>query len=75
MYMQDKANELVNEWKGLAVTDTHIQAQYGQSGTWGLMYNLFPAVWLETGLIDDDVCSPDKSFSNFSISLNPDFET
>jgi hypothetical protein len=35
--------------------DTHIQAQYGKSGTWGLMYNLFPAVWLQTGLIEDDV--------------------
>ncbi|EKM77071.1 hypothetical protein AGABI1DRAFT_43976 [Agaricus bisporus var. burnettii JB137-S8] len=56
--MDWSANELMKNWKQLAVTDTHIQAEYGKLGTWGLMYNLFPAVWLETGLIDDEVRFP-----------------
>ncbi|XP_006457508.1 hypothetical protein AGABI2DRAFT_181692 [Agaricus bisporus var. bisporus H97] len=59
---KDKANELIQSWKQLAVTDTHIQAQYGKPGTWGLMYNLFPAVWLETGLIDDDMMNREAQF-------------
>ncbi|EKM77075.1 hypothetical protein AGABI1DRAFT_130801 [Agaricus bisporus var. burnettii JB137-S8] len=59
---KDKANELIQSWKQLAVTDTHIQAQYGKPGTWGLMYNLFPAVWLETGLIDDDMVNREAQF-------------
>jgi hypothetical protein len=27
-----------------------------------LMYNLFPAVWLQTGLIDDDVGFPSTNY-------------
>ncbi|XP_006457506.1 hypothetical protein AGABI2DRAFT_123370 [Agaricus bisporus var. bisporus H97] len=59
---KDKANELIQSWKQLAVTDTHIQAEYGKPGTWGLMYNLFPAVWLETGLIDDEILNREAQF-------------
>ncbi|KAF7783398.1 hypothetical protein Agabi119p4_1422 [Agaricus bisporus var. burnettii] len=59
---KDKANELIQSWKGLAVTDTHIQAEYGKPGTWGLMYNLFPAVWLETGLIDHEILNREAQF-------------
>ncbi|EKM77069.1 hypothetical protein AGABI1DRAFT_108435 [Agaricus bisporus var. burnettii JB137-S8] len=59
---KDKANELIQSWKQFAVTDTHIQAEYGKPGTWGLMYNLFPAVWLETGLIDDEILNREAQF-------------
>ncbi|KAF7785231.1 hypothetical protein Agabi119p4_1396 [Agaricus bisporus var. burnettii] len=59
---KDKANELIQSWKQLAVTDTHIQAEYGKPGTWGLMYNLFPAVWLETGLIGDEIINREAQF-------------
>jgi hypothetical protein len=55
---KDKANELIKEWKQSAVTQTHIRVEYGRPDTWGLMYNLFPAVWLQTDLIDEDVRFP-----------------
>ncbi|KAF7783397.1 hypothetical protein Agabi119p4_1421 [Agaricus bisporus var. burnettii] len=59
---KDKAHELIQSWKQLAVTDTHIQAEYKKSYTWGLMYNIFPAVWLETGLIDDEILNREAEF-------------
>lgn len=48
---------LIKTWKQLAVTESHIQGIYNRTDSWGLMYNLFPAIWLKTGLIEDDVCS------------------
>ncbi|KAF7783408.1 hypothetical protein Agabi119p4_1432 [Agaricus bisporus var. burnettii] len=52
-YTTLKANELFEDWKQSAVIDTHIKAEYGKPDTWGLTYNLFPAIWLQTGLVDD----------------------
>lgn len=49
--------QLIGQWKQLAIaSDGHIQAVYGQTNSWGLMYNLFPAIWLGTGLIENSVC-------------------
>lgn len=56
IYLQDQATVLIKRWKQLAVADSHIQAVYNQTNSWGLMYNLFPAIWLQADLIEDDVC-------------------
>ncbi|KAF9444515.1 hypothetical protein P691DRAFT_677441, partial [Macrolepiota fuliginosa MF-IS2] len=52
----DRAKQLITDWKQLAVTNDHIDGVYGQSTSWGLMYNLFPATWLNTDLIENNVC-------------------
>ncbi|KAF9445101.1 hypothetical protein P691DRAFT_762809 [Macrolepiota fuliginosa MF-IS2] len=48
----DLATQLISSWKQLAVTNDHIDAIYGQPISWGLVYNIFPAIWLNTGLIE-----------------------
>ncbi|KAF9444696.1 hypothetical protein P691DRAFT_677102 [Macrolepiota fuliginosa MF-IS2] len=53
----DEATQLISSWKQLAVSDDHIDAIYGQSTSWGLIYNIFPAIWLGTRLIENSYVS------------------
>ncbi|KAF9443523.1 hypothetical protein P691DRAFT_407186 [Macrolepiota fuliginosa MF-IS2] len=49
----DCAVQFIAAWKQSAVTDSHIEAVYGQPSSWGLMYNLFSSIWLNTGLVEN----------------------
>ncbi|KAF9444145.1 hypothetical protein P691DRAFT_736930 [Macrolepiota fuliginosa MF-IS2] len=70
------AMQLIAGWNQSSVTDTHINAVYNQSNSWGLMYNLFPAIWLNTGLVQDSTLNLQAEFyanqtgKNFGFSLD-----
>ncbi|KAF5360446.1 hypothetical protein D9756_005173 [Leucocoprinus leucothites] len=58
----DNATRLAQNWTQQAVTETHIKYFFDDPNSWGLMYNLFPAVWLDTGLISSDILSRQGQF-------------
>ncbi|KAF9445097.1 hypothetical protein P691DRAFT_735541 [Macrolepiota fuliginosa MF-IS2] len=72
----DQATQLISSWKQRAVANDHIDAVYGQSSSWGLMYNIFPAIWLNTGLIENSTLNLQAGFyaqqssSDFGLSLD-----
>ncbi|KAF9443524.1 hypothetical protein P691DRAFT_787943 [Macrolepiota fuliginosa MF-IS2] len=67
----DRAAQLITNWTQLAVVDGHIESVYGGgSDSWGLMYNLFPAIWLSTGLIDNRTLNLQAQFYNEKINVS-----
>ncbi|KAF9443528.1 hypothetical protein P691DRAFT_778832 [Macrolepiota fuliginosa MF-IS2] len=68
----DQATQLISSWKQLAVSNDHIDAIYGESTSWGLIYNLFPAIWLDTGLVGNDTLASQAGFYDKQMdSSNP----
>ncbi|KXN89757.1 hypothetical protein AN958_05297 [Leucoagaricus sp. SymC.cos] len=54
-YMES-ANRYVTNWTQSAVANNdHIATTFQEPSTSGLIYNLFPAVWLDSGLVDNSV--------------------
>ncbi|KAF5346060.1 hypothetical protein D9756_010802 [Leucocoprinus leucothites] len=64
IHWQEKANELFGQWQQLAVSNSsnRIQSVYGQAGSSGLIYNLFPAVWLNSSLVSDTLINNQAQF-------------
>lgn len=58
----DKATELVQNWEKLSATDTHLVSLFGELDSWGLVYNLFYAIWLNTDLISNSTLTKQADF-------------
>ncbi|KXN87094.1 hypothetical protein AN958_09304 [Leucoagaricus sp. SymC.cos] len=61
MYM-DHATQLTSRWRQFAVTDSHIMSIFNQSSSWGLMYNLFYATWLDSDIVSNSMLSLQAQF-------------
>ncbi|KAF8260626.1 hypothetical protein EI94DRAFT_1747935 [Lactarius quietus] len=54
---------LYAQWKNFSLAgDQHLLAEYGQTGSWTLGYNLFADIWLGTGVVESSVYSGQSSF-------------
>ncbi|KIK51941.1 hypothetical protein GYMLUDRAFT_180789 [Collybiopsis luxurians FD-317 M1] len=53
----NSASSMVTQWQTLAVSDGHLTSTYGDSGSWGLIYNLYPDKLLDLNLVDNSVSS------------------
>ncbi|KAF8900337.1 hypothetical protein CPB85DRAFT_163127 [Mucidula mucida] len=56
------ATSYINEWISSAVVDGHIVSGYGDSSSWGLIYNLYADRILGTNLINESLYSAQDSF-------------
>ncbi|KAF8901959.1 hypothetical protein CPB85DRAFT_1438878 [Mucidula mucida] len=60
--MIGNATSYINEWISSAVVDGHIVSGYGDSSSWGLIYNLYADRILGTNLINESLYSAQDSF-------------
>ncbi|KAF5360962.1 hypothetical protein D9756_005161 [Leucocoprinus leucothites] len=56
------ATALLQTWTQRAVAQTHIKSTFGQEDSWGLIYNLFPDIWLDMNVISNDVLTRQGNF-------------
>ncbi|KAI9507330.1 hypothetical protein F5148DRAFT_1205922 [Russula earlei] len=57
------AHEYYNQWTSLALaSDKHLLVQYGDESSWSLGYNMFADIWLQTGLISQDIFTAHVNF-------------
>ncbi|KIK65815.1 hypothetical protein GYMLUDRAFT_158671, partial [Collybiopsis luxurians FD-317 M1] len=52
----NEASSLASQWQSYAWSSGHLTLTYGNSSSWGLMYNLYPDKLLGFNLVNDDVC-------------------
>jgi len=54
---QNVASKYISQWTSLSGSSSvgHLESVYGDTASWGLMYNLFADKWMGTGLVGDDV--------------------
>ncbi|KAF5360610.1 hypothetical protein D9756_005158 [Leucocoprinus leucothites] len=55
LLFKDHATALLQTWTQRAVTQTHIKSTFDQEDSWGLVYNLFPDIWLDMKAISNDI--------------------
>ncbi|KAF5361093.1 hypothetical protein D9756_005174 [Leucocoprinus leucothites] len=60
--LEDHAIALYQNWTQQAVTETHIKYIYDVPESWGLMYNLFPDIWLNMNMISNDTLTHQADF-------------
>jgi hypothetical protein len=54
--VQTIADAYYAQWKSHALgSDNHLLVQYGDESSWSLGENMFADLWLQTGLISQDV--------------------
>jgi hypothetical protein len=54
--VQTVADKYYAQWKSQALgQDNHVLVQYGNESSWSLGENMFADMWLQTGLISQDV--------------------
>jgi hypothetical protein len=54
--VQTVADGYYAQWKSQALSaDNHLLIQYGNESSWSLGENMFADMWLQTGLISQDV--------------------
>lgn len=54
--VQNIADAYYAQWKSHALgSDNHLLVQYGDASSWSLGENMFADLWLQTGLISQDV--------------------
>ena len=55
-HVQTIANAYYDQWRSHAFgSDNHLLVQYGDESSWSLGENMFADMWLQTGLISQDV--------------------
>lgn len=58
----DHATAILQNWTQRAVAETHIKSDFDQEDSWGLMYNLFPDIWLNFNMISSDTLTRQAEF-------------
>ncbi|KAH9957083.1 hypothetical protein BC827DRAFT_1227395 [Russula dissimulans] len=57
------ADSYYDQWKGLALApDNHLLVQYRDESSWSLGDNMFADLWLQTGLISQDIFTAHVNF-------------
>ncbi|KAG8813750.1 hypothetical protein FRC19_002201, partial [Serendipita sp. 401] len=51
----DTAKSYASQWQSMAEANAGFAANYGDSGSWSICYNLFADKWLKTGLFPESV--------------------
>ena len=55
-FVQTVADKYYAQWKSQALAqDNHLLIQYGNESSWSLGESMFADMWLQTGLISQDV--------------------
>ncbi|PCH43427.1 DUF1793-domain-containing protein [Wolfiporia cocos MD-104 SS10] len=68
------ASAYMNTWKSLALSSNqqNILFAYGDSGSWGLMYNLYADLLLQTHLVDETIYQDQTAFYDTLINGGSD---
>ncbi|KAF8883867.1 hypothetical protein BD779DRAFT_1472365 [Infundibulicybe gibba] len=59
---KDRASTMLHDWENRTILSNHITSTYGQSASWGLIYNLFPDRLLKLNFINQTIYNNQTAF-------------
>ncbi|KAF8883844.1 hypothetical protein BD779DRAFT_813306 [Infundibulicybe gibba] len=59
---KDQASMMLQDWGSRAILSNHITSTYGQSASWGLIYNLFPDRLLKLDFLNQTIYTNQTTF-------------
>ncbi|KAF8885606.1 hypothetical protein BD779DRAFT_1442269 [Infundibulicybe gibba] len=59
---KDQASTILEDWENRTILSNHITSTYGQSASWGLIYNLFPDRLLKLDFITQEIYNNQTEF-------------
>ncbi|KAF8883859.1 hypothetical protein BD779DRAFT_1626150 [Infundibulicybe gibba] len=59
---KDQASTMLQEWENRTIISSHITSTYGQSGSWGLIYNLFSDRLLKLDFLNQTIYNDQTAF-------------
>ncbi|KAK7461368.1 hypothetical protein VKT23_008545 [Stygiomarasmius scandens] len=69
------ASKYISQWTSLSGSSSvgHLESVYGDTASWGLMYNLFADKWMGTGLVGDDIYTQQTQYYANQAQNSPSF--
>ncbi|KAF8992037.1 hypothetical protein BDQ17DRAFT_1370004 [Cyathus striatus] len=72
-HYQSQAQNYSSQWESLAISSGHITSVYGNTSSWGLIYNLYAAKLLGSNLFSDQIYTQQSQFYASQVDTAPKF--
>ncbi|TFK71714.1 DUF1793-domain-containing protein [Pluteus cervinus] len=71
-HYESMASGMATRWRNMSLSSDHLTSSYNESGSWGLVYNLYMDRLLGTKVVDDDIYAiQDTYYAKLAASAPP----